>query len=118
VDNAARWRARCLAGQAIDLPRDWIHVGDPEDIKFVRSLFADRRWDAVVCANDMTAAQLMRGSEKNGIGVPRDLRLVCFDDVHYATPLSVPLTTIHPPAREIPSMPDRIFEQTLPVRTI
>jgi LacI family transcriptional regulator len=107
----------------LELPDDWIHIGDPEDAKFVRSVVAGRRWDAVVCGNDLTAAQLMRGLEKNNIRVPRDVRLVGFDDVKYATLLSVPLTTIHQSARDIAvtayrAMLDRIAEPTLPARTI
>jgi len=105
------------------LPPDWIRIGDPEDLKFVRSLTAGRRWDAVVCANDQTAAQFMRGLERNNVRVPRDLRVVGFDDVKYATLLSVPLTTIHQSARDIAvtayrAMLDRIAEPTLPARSL
>jgi len=92
-------------------------------VKFVRSLTAGRRWDAIVCASDQTAAQLMRALEKNKVRVPRGLRVVPFDDVKYATLLSVPLTTIHQSARDIAvtayrEMLDRIAEPTLPARTI
>ncbi len=112
-----------LLRHRLDLPADWIRIGDPEDVKFVRSLTAGRRWDAVVCANDQTAAQLMRSLEKNQVRVPRDLRVVGFDDVKYATLLSVPLTTIHQSASDIAvtayrAMLDRIAEPTLPARTI
>jgi DNA-binding LacI/PurR family transcriptional regulator len=106
-----------------ELPEDWIHIGDPEDMKFVRSIIAGRRWDALVCGNDLTAAQLMRGLEKSNTRVPRDIRVVGFDDVKYATLLSVPLTTVHQSARDIAvtayrAILDRIAEPTLPARTI
>ena len=112
-----------LLRHQLELPPDWIRIGDPEDAKFVRSLTAGRRWDAVVCANDQTAAQLMQALEKNNVRVPRDVRVVGFDDVKYATLLSVPLTTIHQSARDIAvtayrAMLDRIAEPTLPARTI
>jgi len=112
-----------LLRHQLELPAGWIQIGEPDDVKFVRSLTAGRRWDAVVCANDQTAAQLMRALEKNKVRVPRDLRVVGFDDVKYATLLSVPLTTIHQSARDIAvtayrAMLDRIAEPTLPARTI
>jgi LacI family transcriptional regulator len=112
-----------LLRHRLELPPDWIHVGDPEDTRFVRSLAAGRQWDAVVCANDQTAAQLMRALEKNNVAVPRDLRVVGFDDVKYATLLSVPLTTVHQSARDLAvtafrAMLDRIAEPTLPARAI
>lgn len=112
-----------LVRHRLESPPDWIHVGNPEDIKFVRSLTSGRRWDAIVCGNDLTAAQLLRALEKNNVRVPRDVRVVGFDDAKYATLLSVPLTTIHQPCRDIAiiayrAMLDRIAEPTLPSRTL
>ena len=51
------------------------------------------------------------------------MRVVGFDDVKYATLLSVPLTTIHQSARDIAvtayrAMLDRIAEPTLPARSL
>jgi len=112
-----------LVRQGIEAPPDWIHIGNVEDVKFVRSLTGGRRWDAVICANDVTAAQLLRALEKNNVSVPRDLRVVGFDDVNHAAPVSVPLTTIHQPCREIAitayrALIERIAEPTLPVRAL
>ena len=112
-----------LVRQQVELRPDWIHTGDPEDIKFVRSLTAGRRWDAVICANDLTAARLLRSLEKNNIHVPRDLRLASFDDAQYATLLSVRLTTMHQPCRDIAltayrAMLERIADPTLPARSL
>ena len=89
----------------------------------MRSLTAGRRWDALVCANDLTAVQLMRSLTKEAVRVPQDVRVVGFDDVKYATLLSVPLTTIHQSARDLAvtahrAMLDRLAEPALPVRTI
>ncbi len=104
-------------------PPDWILVGDPENLSFVRSKVAGKRWDAVVCANDLTAAQLMRSLEKCGVQVPRDLRLVGFDDAKYASLLSASLTTIHQPCRDIAvtafrAMIERMSDPTLPPRSL
>ncbi len=98
------------------LPR----VGDPEDARFVRSLIAARQADAFICHNDYTAALLLRSFETAGVKVPRDVRVVGFDDAKYATLISPQLTTIHQPCREIAAialrtMLERIADPGLPV---
>jgi DNA-binding LacI/PurR family transcriptional regulator len=112
-----------LAHHQIDVAPDWLHVGDPLDPKFVHSVTAGKRWDAVVCANDLTAAQLIRTIEKSKMRVPEDVRVVGFDDAKYATLVSVPLTTVQQPCRDIAitafqTMLSRIAEPTLPARNI
>jgi DNA-binding LacI/PurR family transcriptional regulator len=111
-----------LVRERLELRPDWVQTGDPQDPKFVRSLTAGGRWDAVICANDLTAAHLLRSLEAIKIRVPRDLRLVGFDDAKYASLLSVRLTTMHQPCRDIAitayrAMVERIAEPTLPVRS-
>lgn len=101
----------------------WLRAGDPADPKFVRSLVAGRQADAFICANDDTAARLLRSLEAGGVKVPRDVRVVGFDDAKYATLVSPPLTTIHQPCRDIAiiafrAMLERMAEPTLPARSI
>jgi hypothetical protein len=38
------FRTACF--DAAGIARGLIHIGDPEDVKFVRSIIAGRRWDA------------------------------------------------------------------------
>lgn len=102
-------------------PSDFLRVGDPDDLRFVRGLGAGKRLDAVICANDRVAALLMRSLARTGVDVPRDVRVVGFDDVRFATLLSVPLTTMHQPCREVAvtafrAMQDRISDPGLPPR--
>jgi LacI family transcriptional regulator len=123
VDARIAGVREALVRHQLELPPDWIQVGDPEDMKFVRLLVGGRRWDAVICANDLTAAHLLRTLEKNNVRVPRDVRVVGFDDARYATLLSVPLTTIHQPCRDIAitayrALLERIAEPTLPARNL
>ena len=101
----------------------WVRNGDPADLKFVRSLIAGRQADAFICANDDTAAVLLRSLESQGVHVPKDVRVVGFDDVKYATLVSVPLTTIHQPCRDIAiiafqTMMKRLAEPLLPIQSI
>lgn len=69
--------------------------GDVEDEAFVRHVLESQQPDGIVCGNDLTAARLMRTLIEMGVRVPEQVRLVSFDDVHYAKFLPVPLTTIH-----------------------
>jgi LacI family transcriptional regulator len=123
VDARIAGIREALVRERIDPDPGWIRLGDPSDIKFVRSLVAGRQADAFICANDDTAAVLMRSMESQGVRVPQEIRVVGFDDVKYATLVSVPLTTIHQPCRDIATMAfrtmlERLAEPTLPPRCI
>ena len=107
----------------IEVPRDFFQVGFPEDAKLAKLIVAGRMTDAVICGNDHTAAALIRSLHNIGINVPRNIRVVGFDDVHYATLVSPTLTTMHQPCREIATlafraMLSRIADPTLTPRTI
>ncbi len=107
----------------MELSDNFFQVGNPEDAKFVRMVAAGRIKDAIICGNDYTAAVLIRSLHNIGVNVPRALRVVGFDDVHYATLVSPPLTTMHQPCREIATlafkaMLNRISDPTNTLRTI
>ena len=79
--------------------------------------------DAIVCANDWTAARVMHTLLALGHAVPGDVRLVGIDDVEYAALLPVPLTTLRQPTRQIgaaalAAMLDRVAGADLPTRDI
>jgi LacI family transcriptional regulator len=75
-------------------------AGDPAEAALIRALPIGRD-AALIGANDETAAQLLKGLAARGVAVPRGVRLVGFDDVRYATLLSVPLTTMRQPCEAI-----------------
>jgi len=123
VDARIAGAREALVRYHLDLPNNWVQVGEPADTKFMRSLTAGRQWDALICANDHTAATVLRALELQKLSVPRDLKVVGFDDVKYATLLGVPLTTIHQPCRDIAiaafnAMLERIADPTLPSRSL
>ena len=64
-------------------------------------LYASIKPTAVFCANDLLALGLMRGLTRHGISIPRDLAVVGYDDVEFASMLSTPLTTIRQPKYEL-----------------
>lgn len=96
---------------------------DPEDRQQVAELMSTARPDAVVCANDGTAAGLMHALLELGWEIPEQVRLVGVDDVHYARLLPVPLTTYRQPTREIgvaalAAMLERVGQSDLPIRDV
>lgn len=112
-----------MLARGLTIARDFLHMGDPLNVSCVRRLTAGKTFDAVICTNDHTAAELLQTLSKLHISVPRQLRVVGFDDVRFATLLGVPLTTIHQPCREIAvtafrAILERIEDPALPARSI
>lgn len=96
---------------------------EPDDKDEVGRIMDRLRPDGFVCANDFTAAQLLKTLDGLGIKVPDQVRMAGVDDVKYASLLSVPLTTIHQPcadigAMAISAMQERLRNPTLPARDI
>jgi len=107
----------------LDAPQPFIHSGDPTDLKFVRSFAQSRHLDAVLCTSDHLAAQLLQTLTRIGIRVPQDLRLVGFDNVRFASLLTIPLTTMEQPCRDVAitafnALCERLKNPTLPPRTL
>jgi LacI family transcriptional regulator len=60
-----------------------------------------KSFDAIVCSNDVIAANAMRALYEHGFRVPDDVALIGFDNNMFANCLSVPLTTFAQPVRDI-----------------
>jgi LacI family transcriptional regulator len=123
VDARIAGVREALVRNRIEPAAGWVRQGDPADMKFVRSLIAGRQADGFICANDNTAAVLLRSLQSLGLRVPQDFRVVGFDDVKYATLVSPAITTIHQPCRDIAviafrTMLERLAEPSLPARSI
>jgi len=103
--------------------RDLLNIGDASDTKFIKALLRKDHPDAFVCANDLTAGNLMHTLISLGQRIPEDIRIMGIDDVKYARLLPVPLTTLHQPCRDIGRiamavMLDRIANPDLPPRDV
>lgn len=101
---------------------EWVHYGDPDDTGFVRRVIENGA-TAIICANDMTAGELMHSLENIGVAVPGQVRVAGFDDVRYAKLLRIPLTTIHQPCTwignaAVSTMLSRIKSPEMPTRKI
>jgi DNA-binding LacI/PurR family transcriptional regulator len=96
---------------------------DPENQADVKKVMTRLRPEAFVCANDFTAAHLLKTLTDLKFDVPGDVRMAGIDDVKYASLLSVPLTTIHQPcasigASAVGAMLGRLRDPNLPARDI
>lgn len=96
---------------------------EPDDQAGVREILRERKPDGFVCANDFTAAKLLKTLNDLGRNVPEEIRMAGIDDVKYASLLSVPLTTIHQPcadmgAMAVNTMLERLRNPKLPARDI
>jgi GntR family transcriptional regulator of arabinose operon len=96
---------------------------DPEDQVQVKKILQRLRPEGFVCANDFTAARLLRTLTDLGVSVPDKVQMAGIDDVKYASLLSVPLTTIHQPcaimgAIAVGAMIERVRDPKLPARDI
>jgi GntR family transcriptional regulator, arabinose operon transcriptional repressor len=100
----------------------WVHWCDPTNERYVQEIIDDGA-TAIICANDLTAANLMRTLDLLGCPVPQKVRVAGFDDVRYAELLRPALTTIHQPCVDIGTiamevMLERIENPTFPARDI
>lgn len=103
--------------------QDLARRGSPVDEEFVRRMLDELKPEAIVCANDLTAARLMQTLQGMSISIPDDVSIVGIDDVKYASLLSVPLTTVHQDcagigALAMATMLERIEHPELPAREI
>jgi DNA-binding LacI/PurR family transcriptional regulator len=94
---------------------------DPSDVAAVREFLDLAQPDAILCANDYTAAQLLTTLNELGVQVPSQIRVAGMDDVKYAHLLQTPLTTIHQPCQDLGvtalfAMLNRIANPTAPAR--
>ncbi len=123
VDTRRAGVSAAMIAHGLPVSQEFFLMGEPTNQAAAKALISPKPFDAVVCSNDHTAAQLMQSLTKLNVKVPRDLRVVGFDDLRFATLLSVPLTTMHQPCREIAvtafqAMLERLSDPTLPARSL
>ena len=84
---------------------------------------AKHRPDAIVCSNDIAADTLLKTLKKLNVSVPKDVKVVGFDDGKLAAATTPFLTTIHQPCFDLATTAfqalfDRIGNPGLPTREI
>jgi GntR family transcriptional regulator of arabinose operon len=101
VDAREAGYREALYVAGLPIERDLAARMDPSNESQVSTFLETSHPDAIVCANDRTAARLMATILRLGISIPRDVRLVGIDDADYASLLTVPLTTLRQPTQQI-----------------
>jgi DNA-binding LacI/PurR family transcriptional regulator len=112
-----------LMDSGVEWTSEFVQRIAPWDKDAVKDMLAQVRPDGIVCANDFTAANLMKTLGAIGVSVPDEIKLAGIDDVKYASLLPVPLTTVHQPcakmgAAAVAAMVQRIRNPELPARDI
>lgn len=123
VDDRIAGYREALYASGMPLDREMVLRADPADAATLSSRIAEKKIDALLCANDLTAAHVMRTLLGLGLRIPDDIRIAGIDDVRYAELLPVPLTTLRQPCRDIgataiATMLDRISNPHLPARSV
>jgi len=123
VDSRIIGAQKAFLDSGLEMPQPFVYSGDPADVKFVTSFAQNQEIDAVLCTNDHLAAELLQTLTRIGIQVPKSLRLVGFDNVRFASLLSVPLTTVEQPVRDIAitafsALLERMTDSALPPRSL
>ena len=123
VDDRIAGYREALYTRGLSMDSQLVIHGDGCDARALQTTLSEHKIDAIQCANDHTAARLMRSLLGLGLRIPQDVRIVGVDDVRYAGLLPVPLTTYHQPcldlgAAAIAAMKERISNPQLVPRSI
>lgn len=107
----------------IPFEQELIQTCDPNDMEQVSTLIQKLNPDAIMCANDIFAAKLLKTLDMIQISVPQDLSVTGYDDVQYATLFRVPLSTLSQPCEKIGKiavqlMNERVKNPDLPAREV
>ena len=122
VDARVAGYKEAMAAAGSDLA-PYVRRVEPDEKDQVKAILDEIDPDGFICANDFTAAHLLKTLNELGVTVPGRVRMAGIDDVKYANLLSVPLTTIHQPCAEIGAMAigamlERLRNPKLPPRDI
>lgn len=89
---------RSVTGRELPVMAEFADAASSEA---VRETLERHTPDAIICANDVTAAHMMTTLRSLGVKVPAQVKITGIDDGKYASLLQVPLTTIHQPCSQI-----------------
>lgn len=85
----------------------------PEHPEKTARQLIEQKADGIVCANDATAAPLLRALLDLGVAIPNEMQVCGFDDVKYAALLSVPLTSYRQPCNDIGRVATRVMRNRI-----
>ncbi|SIQ59991.1 DNA-binding transcriptional regulator, LacI/PurR family [Alkalispirochaeta americana] len=100
VDERLQGVRLALAERGISMPDRWVHIGEPQEDSFTQTLIESGARN-MICANDATAIALMHTAYRMKLEIPRDLRIIGFDNVKYSEYARIPLTTLRQPCASL-----------------
>ncbi len=77
------------------------------------SLPVNRRPDGVLVSSHLMTIGAMQAIREKGLGIPRDLAVIGFDDTPWAPLLNPPLSVVHQQAYEMGSQGARLLQMRL-----
>lgn len=95
---------KALKERGIKLRKDLIFLGEysiDTGYKGTLEILEKTKIDGICCGNDLIAIGAINALAKKGIQIPKDIRIVGFDDIQMAQYVNPPLTTIRQPIREM-----------------
>ncbi|HYL41550.1 MAG TPA: substrate-binding domain-containing protein, partial [Candidatus Binatus sp.] len=103
LERRLRGYRDALDGAGLGLRAEDVVAGrasiDGGEAAFRRAWQSGRRPTAVLAMSDAMAIGTMRAAARLGLGIPRDLSVVGFDDIDLAALVDPALTTVHQPIR-------------------
>ncbi|MGI0530583.1 LacI family DNA-binding transcriptional regulator [Treponema socranskii] len=92
--------------------------------KAINKMFdADSLFDGIFATSDIIAAQLLQACTARNISVPKDMKIIGFDDIDIACLTNPPLTTVHQPIEDmcrcaVEIIIKKMKGETVPPRTV
>ena len=68
---------------------------------------------AIFCANDLVAMGLLQSLQRAKIDVPSEIAIMGFDDIHAASEVSIPITTLRQPLDELGRLAMRLLYEEI-----
>lgn len=79
-------------------------------MKMARELIERKiSFDSIICGNDLIAFGVIEGLKKIGINVPKDISVIGYDDITFASYYTPKLTTVHQPTYEVGQMATKMI---------
>jgi DNA-binding LacI/PurR family transcriptional regulator len=88
-----------LRSDSAQVPGELHFLVDPQDRRFCEQIIAHIMGDptpptALICYNDWLAISILTAARERGLEIPGQLSITGYDDLHIASLLRVPLTTV------------------------
>jgi LacI family transcriptional regulator len=115
----SRLKGILAAFDSLNIPRDRLHLlpittADVENgYQLAKTVLSGSSVDALFCSNDVMAIGAMKALFENHVKVPEEVAVVGFDNLPITQYLSIPLTTVSQPMKEVVDAAFKMLEDRL-----